>query len=187
MAGRFSESGVAGSLRRVRAGVRERTLGDAVHAGERDLHRGHILGAHTAGGTSDASDHGAFVTAIRTLQANVLAKRRSWRCSEQPSFIQSESSEYFHAEDPTCLPLAHALNEKRFLALDLTYGYPLCVGHLPVRHPERPHQREEYHWFRDNHVKAHCIMGNGLLLDQRAHGAIRTGPTPSRARSSATT
>src|SRR3954468_9255529 len=71
-------------------------------------------------------DHGAFVTAMKNLcKANVLAMTEIMDVRDQPSFIQSESSEYFHAEDPTCLPLAHALNEKRFLALDLTYGYPL--------------------------------------------------------------
>ena len=24
--------------------------------------------------------------------------------------------------------------------------------------------REEYHWFRDNHVKAHCVMGNDYYI-----------------------
>jgi hypothetical protein len=76
----------------------------------------------------------------------------------EPSFIQSESSEYFHAEDPSCLPLAHALNEKRFLALDLSYGYPLS-SEMYEYMLENGLTNTEYHWFRDNHVKAHCIMG----------------------------
>ena len=42
-------------------------------------------------------------------------------------FIQSESSEYFHAEGPDCLNQANVLNERRFLSLDLTYGHPLNV------------------------------------------------------------
>jgi hypothetical protein len=75
-----------------------------------------------------------------------------------PTFIQSESSEYFHAEDPSCLPLAHALNERRFLALDLTYGYPLSSETYEYV-LENGLTNAEYHWFRDNHVKAHCIMG----------------------------
>src|SRR5256714_15644126 len=91
-------------------------------------------------------------------KANVMAMTTILDCRRQPTFIQSESPEYFHAEDPSVLPLAHALNEKRFLALDLTYGYPLSsdtyenVLQNGLTNPE-------YHWFRDNHVNAHCIMG----------------------------
>ena len=40
-------------------------------------------------------------------------------------FIQSESSEYFHAAAPDVLAAANVLNEKRFLSLDLTYGRPV--------------------------------------------------------------
>jgi len=104
-------------------------------------------------------DHGAFVTAMKNLcKANVLAMLQIMEVREQPSFIQSESSEYFHAEDPSCLPLAHALNEKRFLALDLTYGYPLSSDTYEYV-IQNGLSNAEYHWFRDNHVKAHCIMG----------------------------
>ena len=41
-------------------------------------------------------------------------------------FIQSESSEYFHPETPDCDARASFLNQKRFLSLDLSYGYPIC-------------------------------------------------------------
>ena len=37
-------------------------------------------------------------------------------------FIQSESSEYFHAENPQAIGPAEILNAKRFLSLDLNYG-----------------------------------------------------------------
>ena len=40
-------------------------------------------------------------------------------------FIQSESSDYFHATSPGCLLRALELNERRFLSLDLTYGHPV--------------------------------------------------------------
>src|SRR4051812_15564065 len=68
-----------------------------------------------------------FVTALKHLcQANLLAMRAILEATENPVFIQSESSEYFHAEDPSVAELAHFLNEKRFLALDLTYAAPIA-------------------------------------------------------------
>ena len=37
-------------------------------------------------------------------------------------FIQSESSEYFHAENPAAIKPAEIMNARRFLSLDLNYG-----------------------------------------------------------------
>ena len=37
-------------------------------------------------------------------------------------FIQSESSEYFHADSPAAIGPAEVLNSRRFLTLDLNYG-----------------------------------------------------------------
>ena len=37
-------------------------------------------------------------------------------------FIQSESSEYYHAENPAAIPPAEFMNARRFLSLDLNYG-----------------------------------------------------------------
>ena len=105
------------------------------------------------------SDHRSFVTALKHLcQANVLAMRAIIDVLGNPTFIQSESSEYFHAEDPSCLPLVHALNEKRFLSLDLSYGYPLSAEMYEYL-LDNGMTSAEYHWFRDGHVKAHCVMG----------------------------
>jgi beta-glucosidase/6-phospho-beta-glucosidase/beta-galactosidase len=105
------------------------------------------------------SSHRSFVTALKHLcKANVLAMRAILEVRAQPTFIQSESSEYFHAENPDCLPLAHALNEKRFLALDLSYGYPLSAEMYEYL-LDNEMTAAEYHWFRDSHVKAHCVMG----------------------------
>ena len=82
------------------------------------------------------------------------------KCSPMPTFIQSESSEYFHAEDPDCRLKADFLNQKRFLALDLSYGHPVSVDmYLYLLANGMTH--EEYRWFMDNNViKAKCIMGN---------------------------
>jgi hypothetical protein len=74
------------------------------------------------------------------------------------TFVQSESSEYFHAKDPSCIPRAAFYNEQRFIALDLSYGY---AGSSAVYQYllDNGLSREEYEWFARNRVKAHCIMG----------------------------
>jgi beta-glucosidase/6-phospho-beta-glucosidase/beta-galactosidase len=75
------------------------------------------------------------------------------------TFIQSESSEYFHSQDPSCEPYAYFLNHKRFLPLDLTYGreinammYEYLLDHGMTR--------QDYQWFRENNVRGSCVMGN---------------------------
>src|SRR6185436_14097252 len=81
----------------------------------------------------------------------------------EATFIQSESSEYFHAADPNAAPLARFLNQKRFLSLDLTYGYPLGVTMYEYL-LSNGMTKNEYHWFIENQVKARCIMGNDYYV-----------------------
>ena len=70
----------------------------------------------------------SFVTALKHLcKANVLAMQAIVDVQPDAIFIQSESSEYFHAADPSAESLAFFLNQKRFLALDLTYGYRITA------------------------------------------------------------
>jgi beta-glucosidase/6-phospho-beta-glucosidase/beta-galactosidase len=105
-----------------------------------------------------------FVTALKHLaQANMLAMRAILEVQPDATFIQSESSEYFHAEDPTCEAQAEFLNLKRFLSLDLTYGYPVNVMMYEYL-LDNGMTREEYHWFGKHHVKARCIMGNDYYV-----------------------
>src|SRR5581483_8959963 len=62
-----------------------------------------------------ATDH-AFVTALKHLcKANVMAMRAILEVNHDPTFIQSESSEYFHPDGPRVIELSHFLNERRFL------------------------------------------------------------------------
>jgi beta-glucosidase/6-phospho-beta-glucosidase/beta-galactosidase len=106
----------------------------------------------------------AFVTALKHLcKANVMAMHAILREQPDATFIQSESSEYFHAMDPLALPLARFLNQKRFLSLDLTYGYPLNVSMYEYL-LKNGMTREEYSWFAQNQVKAKCIMGNDYYV-----------------------
>lgn len=106
----------------------------------------------------------AFVTALKHLcKGNVKAMKNILQVQPEASFIQSESSEYFHAMDPQAVPLARFLNQKRFLSLDLTYGYPLNVTMYEylLKNGMTP---QEYSWFTQNQVKARCIMGNDYYV-----------------------
>lgn len=106
----------------------------------------------------------AFVTALKHLcKANVMAMHEILKVQPQATFIQSESSEYFHAIDPLARPLARFLNQKRFLSLDFTYGYPVSVGMYEYL-LENGMTVEEYRWFTQNQVKARCVMGNDYYV-----------------------
>jgi beta-glucosidase/6-phospho-beta-glucosidase/beta-galactosidase len=105
-----------------------------------------------------------FIRALKHLaQANVLAMRAILEVTPDATFIQSESSEYFHADGPAAQEMAYFMNERRFLALDLTYGYPISVTMYQYL-LDNGMTREEYDWFRKNHVKARCIMGNDYYI-----------------------
>jgi hypothetical protein len=95
--------------------------------------------------------------------ANLLAMRAI--LDEQPEaiFIHSESTEYFHAGEPCCLEAVRFLNEKRFLALDLSFGYPLSATMYEYL-CEHGMSKAEFHWFRDNQVAARCVMGNDYYV-----------------------
>lgn len=70
-------------------------------------------------GTTDRT----FVTALKHLaKANVLAMRAILDVRPDALFIQSESTEYFHAERPAAIKPAEIKNAERFLSLDLNYG-----------------------------------------------------------------
>lgn len=106
----------------------------------------------------------AFVHALKNLcKANVMAMNAILEVQPQATFIQSESSEYFHSDGPCCFKQAEFLNEKRFLSLDLTYGYPVSVIMYQYL-LDNGMTKEEYQWFRNNEVTAKCIMGNDYYV-----------------------
>jgi beta-glucosidase/6-phospho-beta-glucosidase/beta-galactosidase len=106
----------------------------------------------------------AFVTALKhCCKANVLAMKAILEVQPNATFIQSESSEYFHAKDPSCIAIASFYNKKRFLSLDLTYGKEVGASIYEYL-TDNGMTREEYHWFGENAPKAHCIMGNDYYL-----------------------
>ena len=107
----------------------------------------------------------AFVTALKHIvRANVLAMRAVLEVRPDAIFIQSESSEYFHAQSPDAIRPAEFMN---------------CDA-LPVARPQlRPPRRiptiyqylldsgmtvDEYRWFLDHHLKHHCVMGTDYYV-----------------------
>ncbi|MFO0607129.1 MAG: family 1 glycosylhydrolase [Polyangiales bacterium] len=106
-----------------------------------------------------ASDR-AFVTALKHLvTANTRAMRSILAARPDALFIQSESSEYFHAANPRAIGPAEALNARRFLSLDLNYGRRV-ESEMYEYLLDNGMTRAEYHGFLDNGLKHHCVMGN---------------------------
>jgi beta-glucosidase/6-phospho-beta-glucosidase/beta-galactosidase len=102
----------------------------------------------------------AFVTALKHIvKANVLAMHAILKVRPDAIFIQSESSEYFHAENPQAIKPAEIMNAKRFLSLDLNYGRRVDSDMYEFL-LDNGMTREEYHFFLHHNLKHHCIMGN---------------------------
>ncbi|MGI4022546.1 MAG: family 1 glycosylhydrolase [Janthinobacterium lividum] len=105
------------------------------------------------------ADDKSFVTALKHLcKANVLAMEAIAKVQPSVTFIQSESSEYFHPEDPSCRPLADFLNLKRYLSLDLSYAHSIKVPHYKYL-IQNGMTDAEYEWFMNKKIKSQCIMG----------------------------
>lgn len=110
-----------------------------------------------------SSDFG-FVTALKHIvKGNILAMQAILDVRADALFIQSESSEYFHAERPEAVRSAEIKNAERFLSLDLNYGirvnsemyeYLMANGMSP----------EDYRFFMNTMLKQHCIMGNDYYV-----------------------
>ena len=105
-----------------------------------------------------------FVTALKHLvKANVLAMREILKIRPDAIFIQSESSEYFHADSPAAIRPAELMNSQRFLSLDLNYGRRVD-SEMYEYLIDNGMTRAEYHFFLDNRLKQHCIMGNDYYV-----------------------
>jgi beta-glucosidase/6-phospho-beta-glucosidase/beta-galactosidase len=112
-----------------------------------------------------ADDRPGFVTALKHLvRANVLAMAAILEVRPDAIFVQSESSEYFHADDPAAIKPAEFANARRFLSLDLNYGRR--VGSEMYEYlMDNGMTREEYHFFlRQAPLRHHCIMGNDYYV-----------------------
>jgi beta-glucosidase/6-phospho-beta-glucosidase/beta-galactosidase len=106
-----------------------------------------------------ASDR-AFVTALKNVvKANVLAMQAILDVRPDALFIQSESSEYFHADSPAAVAQAERYNAERFLSLDLNYGHQVHADTYQFL-MENGMTAEEYSFFMCHHLRHHCVMGN---------------------------
>jgi beta-glucosidase/6-phospho-beta-glucosidase/beta-galactosidase len=106
----------------------------------------------------------AFITALKNIvKANVLAMHAILDVRPDAIFIQSESSEYFHAEYPKAIKLAEIQNARRFLTLDLNYGHRVDSEMYEFL-MDNGMTRDEYHFFLDSNLRHHCIMGNDFYI-----------------------
>ena len=125
-----------------------------------------------------ASDRG-FVTALKHIaRANVLAMERILTVREDAIFIQSESTEYYHAFGPKAIGPAELMNSERFLSLDLNYGKRV-ESEMYEYLTDNGMTREEYHFFLNHRLKHHCIMGNDYYVTNEHYVYEDGGSGPS--------
>jgi beta-glucosidase len=120
--------------------------------------------------------HQAFVTALKHIvKANVLAMEEILKVRGDALFVQSESSEYFHASNPQAIKPAEHLNARRFLALDLNYGRRVDSDTYEYL-IDNGMTREEYHFFLSTRMRHYCIMGNDYYATNE-HRVMPDGST----------
>ncbi|MFN3726422.1 MAG: family 1 glycosylhydrolase [Allosphingosinicella sp.] len=119
-----------------------------------------------------------FVTALKHIvKANVMAMIEILKRRPDAIFIQSESSEYFHADSPAAIHDAEVMNRVRFLSLDLNYGNRVNSDMYEYL-LEHGMSREEYNWFLEHRLKQHCILGNDYYYTNE-HRVFADGHTTS--------
>jgi beta-glucosidase len=106
----------------------------------------------------------AFVTALKHIvAANILASHAILDVRPDAIFIQSESSEYFHADAPAAIAPAEAMNLQRFLSLDLNYGMGLDARMYEYL-VDNGMSRREYRFFCDTSLRHHCVLGSDYYV-----------------------
>lgn len=120
-----------------------------------------------------------FVRALNNIvKANVMAMQAILDVRPDAIFIQSESSEYFHAENPAAIGPAEVLNSRRFLSLDLNYGRRI-ESEMYEFLMDNGLSRDEYHFFLGNRLKHHCILGNDYYITNEHRVSADGMTTPS--------
>jgi len=123
-----------------------------------------------------ARDDRSFVVALKNIvKANVLAMLEILKRRHDAIFVQSESSEYYHADSPAAIGRAEFLNSMRFLTLDLNYGRRLD-SEMYEYLTDNGLSREEYHFFLHHRLKQHCILGNDYYMTNE-HRVFADGHT----------
>ena len=118
----------------------------------------------------------AFVTALKYIvKANVQAMQEILNVQPDAIFVQSESTEYFHAASPRAIQPAEIMNARRFLSLDLNYGRRVD-SEMYEYLLDNGMTREEYQFFMQVRLKHHCIMGNDYYVTNE-HRVAEDGST----------
>ena len=107
-------------------------------------------------------DDNAFVTAIKHLcRANLLAIREISKVRPDAIFIQSESTEYFHAGGslPALMQRAQWENERRFLSWDLLLSHEPKPEMLDYLY-ENGMSHDEFAWFMSHGLSERIVMGS---------------------------
>ncbi len=125
-------------------------------------------------GTTDRT----FVTALKHVTAaNVLAMDAILEVRPDALFIQSESSEYFHAEEPQAVRRTEIYNAERFLTLDLNYARP--VNSTMYQYLlSNGMTEQEYQFFMNTRLKHHCILGNDYYWTNEHRVPVQGGHSP---------
>jgi beta-glucosidase/6-phospho-beta-glucosidase/beta-galactosidase len=124
-------------------------------------------------------DDRSFVTALKhVVKANVRAMEEILKVRTDALFIQSESSEYFHAESPAAIAPAEFMNSRRFLSLDLNYGKRVDSSMYQFL-LDNGLTRDEYEFFMSKSLRHYCVMGNDYYWtnEHRVKPDGTTGPS----------
>lgn len=78
-------------------------------------------------------------------------------------FVQSESSEYFHADSPAAIRAAEIRNAHRFLSLGLNYGRRVD-SETYIYLWDKGMREAEYQFFLERSLRHHCIMGTDYYV-----------------------
>ncbi|MBC7783425.1 MAG: family 1 glycosylhydrolase [Burkholderiales bacterium] len=119
----------------------------------------------------------AFVTNIKLcVKASILIMRAVLNVRPDAIFIFSESTEYVHPGNPSMVPKALFMNERRFLSLDLLFGHD--VSAVMYRYLLNGGMTEaEYEWYSlQTDLRSHCIMGTDYYITNE-HVILEDGRT----------
>lgn len=121
----------------------------------------------------------AFVTALKNIVlANVRAMEAILKVRPDALFVQSESTEYFHAANPDAIGPAEVMNSRRFLSLDLNYGRRVESEMFEFL-MDNGMTREEYHFLMSQRLRHYCIMGNDYYATNEHRVAPDGSTSPS--------
>lgn len=110
------------------------------------------------------ADDKSFVNALKNIvKANILGMEQIVKVQPHALFIQSESTEYFHASDPDSIKPAELKNAQRFLSLDLNYGRRID-SEMYEYLLDNGFSRADYHFFLEHNFRHQCIMGNDYYI-----------------------